>query len=158
MKKKAFSLIEVLLAIILIGLAVASLLVANSSFTEANGVGTNLSTAQFLIEQIRELTTLLPVIDPQTDTAFFGAEEASLTDYDDLDDFDSKVFSPPISADRQSLNDFAAWYQQITVENVNPANFQHVESDHSTDFVRITVRVLLNFEEISSTSWIRALY
>jgi len=158
MKKNAFSLIEVLVAIILIGLAVASLLVANSSFTEANGFGTNLSTAQFLTEQIKELTILLPLTDPQTGTDFFGAEEENLADYDDLDDFDGKVFSPPISADRQPLNDFAAFTQQITVENVNPANFQQVKPHHSTDFVRITVRVLLNFEQISSTSWIRARY
>jgi len=138
MKKNAFSLIEVLVAIILIGLAIASLLVANSSFTEANGVGTNLSTAQFLIEQIKERTAMV--------------------DYGGLYAFDDASYSPPKDSDGEDLNDFAAFTQQITVENVNPADFEQVEADHSTDFVRITVRVLFNFEEISSTSWIRARY
>lgn len=138
MKKNAFSLIEVLVAIILIGLAIASLLVANSSFTQANGAAANLSTAQFLIEQIRERTAMV--------------------DYGSLYDFDDASYSPPRGSDGEDLNDFAAFTQQITVENVNPADFEQVEADHSTDFVRITVRVLLNFEEISSTSWIRAQY
>ena len=153
-----FSLIEVLIAIILIGFAIASLIAANSSFTEANAAGTDLSTAEFLLEQIRELTTLLPVIDPNTGDSTFGPEEATLADYDDLDDFDGANFSPPISADREVLNDSAAFSQQITVENVNAANFEQVVPDHNSDFVRVTVKVFLNSREIVSTSWIRAGY
>ena len=46
--------------------------------------------AEFLIEQIRELTTLLPVIDEDETTTTLGPEtgEAALADYDDVDDFD----------------------------------------------------------------------
>jgi len=158
MKKSGFTFIEVLIAIILVGLAIASLVAANSSFTKSNSAGTDLSTAEFLIEQIRELTALLPVIDPQTGTDLFGLEEPGLANYDDLDDFDGASFSPPVSAEREVLNDFAAFSQQITVENVNPANFEEVVSDHSSFFVRVTVKVLLNSREISSLSWIRARY
>jgi prepilin-type N-terminal cleavage/methylation domain-containing protein len=153
-----FSLIEVLIAIILVGLAIASLVAANSSFTKANAAGTELSTAEFLVEQIRELTTLLPVIDPNTGDSMFGPEEAILADYDDLDDFDGASFSPPINADREVLNDFAAFSQQITVENVSAANFEQVVSNHSSFFVRVTAKVFLNSREISSSSWIRARY
>jgi type II secretory pathway pseudopilin PulG len=158
MKKNAFTLIEALIAVILISLAIVSLLAANSAFTQANAAGTYLSTAEFLIEQIRELTALLPVVDPNSGTGVFGAEEPALADYDDLDDLDGKIFSPPISADRTVLNDFAAFSQQITVENVNPTNFEQVVPDHSGNFVRVTVKVLLGSKEISSTSWIRARY
>jgi prepilin-type N-terminal cleavage/methylation domain-containing protein len=157
-KKSGFTFIEVLIAIILVGLAIASLVVANSSFTKANSAGTDLSTAEFLIEQIKELTALLPVIDPNTGTSIFGPEEATLADYDDLDDFDGASFSPPISVGRETLNDFAAFSQQITVENVNPANFEEVISEHNSSFVRVTAKVFLNFREISSFSWIRAQY
>jgi len=153
-----FSLIEVLIAVILIGIAIASLVTANIAFTKANSAGTELSTAEFLIEQIRELTTLLPVVDPNTGDSTFGPEEATLADYDDLDDFDGASFSPPISADREVLNDFAAFSQQVTVENVSAANFEQVVNDHYSFFVRVTVKVFLNAREISSTSWIRARY
>jgi type II secretory pathway pseudopilin PulG len=158
MKKTAFSLIEILIATILVGLAVTALLVASSSMTIANGAGTDLSTAEFLIEQIRELTALLPVIDPQTEMAVFGPEETGLAYYDDLDDFDDASFSPPIDANRNVLNNFAAFSQIVLVENVNPSNFDQVVADHSTSFVRVTVTVVLNAKEISSTRWIRAQY
>ena len=158
--ERGFSLIEVLIGILLVGLAIASLVAASNAFTRANGAGVNLSTAEFLLEQIRELTAMVPVIDPQTEDATFGPEgdESSLADYDDLDDFDDKPFSPPISADRSPLNDFAAFTQEITVENVSASNFELVVNDHTSNFVRVTVRLFLNAEQISSTSWLRARY
>jgi prepilin-type N-terminal cleavage/methylation domain-containing protein len=157
--KSGFSLIEVLIAILLVGLAMAALMASNTTFTKANGAGTDLSTAEFLVEQIRELTALLPVIEPgSTVWTTFGPEGETLANYDDLDDFDGLSFSPPIDADRNSLNDFAAYSQQVTVENVNASNFEQVVADTSTSFVRVTVRVYLNSKEITSASWLRALY
>lgn len=158
-KQKGFSIIEVLVSIMLVGLAIVSLVAANSAFTMANGAGTDLSTAEFLVEQIRELTTLLPVIDPQSGTTTFGPENGeSVANYDDLDDFDGAAFSPPINAARSSLSDFTAFSQQITVENVNQSNFDQVVSDHGSNFVRVTVKIFLNSNEISSTSWLRTRY
>jgi len=158
MKKDGFSLVEVLVAIMIIGLALAALAGANMAFTKANGAGTDLSNAEFLVEQIKELTTLLPVIDQQTGAATFGPEEAALADYDDLDDFDGANFSPPISADRQTLSELAAFSQQVTVQNVSASDFELVVADHSSDFVKITAKVFLNSKLISSTSWVRARY
>ena len=157
--KSGFSLIEVLIAILLVGLAMAALMASNTAFTKANGAGTDLSTAEFLVEQIRELTALLPVIEPgSTDWTTFGKEGETLDTYDDLDDFDGLSFSPPIDADRNSLNDLAAYSQQVTVENVNASNFEQVEADTTSSFVRVTVRVYLNSKEITSASWLRAQY
>ena len=157
--RKGFSLIEVLIAILLVGLAIASLVGANSAFTQSNSAGTDLSTSEFLLEQIRELTALLPVVDPLTGTSTFGPETGeTLASYDDLDDFDNTIFSPPINAERNPLNDFAAYSQQITVENVNASDFEQVVSDHGSNFVRITVRISMNSTEISSASWLRARY
>ena len=157
-KNKGFTLIEVLIAIILVGIAIVSLVAANISFTKANAAGTNLSTAQFVTEQIKELTALLPVVDPNTETSTFGPEEGALANYDDLDDFAGAGFSPPINANRETLGELAGFSQQITVENVSAANFEQVVSNHSSDFVRVTVKVLLNSNEISSANWIRARY
>ena len=157
MNKQGFTLIEVLVAIVVIGIAFVSLISATSSFTSTNGYGVELSTSEFLIEQIRELTRLLPIVDPDGGTNF-GAEEAAVANYDDLDDFDDAVFSPPINSERISLNDFSAFSQRVTVQNVSASNFQTVVSDGSTAFIRVTVTVLLNSKEISSASWIRATY
>ena len=158
--KSGFSLIEVMIAILLIGLAIAALMASNIAFTKANGAGTDLSTAEFLVEQIRELTMLLPVVDPNTEDATFGQEAGeTLANYDDLDDFDGlPPFSPPINANRLPLNDLAAYSQQVTVQNVNASNFEQIVADHGSSFVRVTVSVYLNSKEISSTSWLRARY
>jgi len=158
MKNKGFSLIEALFAILLVGLAIVALVASNSSFTKANAAGVDLSTAEFLAEQIKELSTTLPVVDPETTTTTFGPEEATLAGYDDLDDFDGATFSPPISAGKVVLSDFASFSQQVTVENVSASNFEQVVGDHGSAFVRMTVTVLLNSREISSASWIRARY
>ena len=154
-----FTLVEVLIATLLVGCAIASLMVANRAFTQANDAGTDLSTAEFLIEQIKELTALLPVVDPQTDVTTFGPETGeNLAGYDDLDDFDGASFSPPINANRSSLNDYASFSQQVTVENVSASNFEQVVGDHLSSFVRITVSVSQNGQMITSASWLRARY
>lgn len=142
MKKTGFSLIEVLVAIILVGLAIAALVVAGSSFTKANAAGAELATAEFLIEQIQELTAMLP--------------------YDGLDDFvggagHTKTFCPPIAADGTVLNDFAAFTQRVTVENVSGSDLGQVVG-YDSGFVRVSVEVSLNSRPISSISWIRANY
>lgn len=154
-----FSLVESLIAMVLVACAVASLLAANGAFTKANAVGTELSTGEFLVEQIRELSALLPVVDPETETATFGPELGEmLATYDDLDDFNGASFSPPIGADRNTLTELPAFSQQVTIQNVNPSDFEQVVADHSTAFVRVTVRVYLNSREISSASWLRTRY
>lgn len=151
-----FTLIEVLIATILVGLAIAALLGANSSFTMANGVGTDMSTAEFLAEQIRELTTMLPVVDPQTPTSF-GAEEATLAIYDDVDDFNDLTFSPPIDANRDVLDEFPAFSQVVTVDKVLASELDQT-TNSASDFVRVTVQVLQNGRQVVSASWIRAKY
>lgn len=161
-RSKGFTLIEVLIATILVGCAIASLMAANRAFTQANDAGTDLSTAEFLIEQIKELTALLPVVEPGTpDSAFdvFGPETGeTLAFYDDLNDFDGANFSPPINADRSALNDYTTFSQQVTVENVDASNFEQVTVDHGSSFVRVTVSVYQNSQLITSASWLRARY
>lgn len=162
--RKGFSLIEILISVILVGLAITALVAANNSFTMANGAGADLSTAEFLIEQIRELTTLLPVNDADETTTTLGPEtgEDTLASYDDVDDFDgftSSTLSGPIDANRGVLTDLASFTQSVTVEKVQQSDFNVVEADSSTSpFVRITVSVSQNGQEISSASWIRASY
>lgn len=157
---RAFTLAEVLIATVLIGLAIVSLIVASKAFTQVNSAAVKLTTAEFLIDQIRELTTPLDVVDPQSGTAEFGPETGeSLSNYDDLDDFDGLTFSPPINASRQQLTDMSAFTQQIVVEKVSATNFEQVVPDSDlSPFVRITVRVFLQNEELSSRQWLRARY
>jgi hypothetical protein len=162
--ESGFTLIEVLVAILFVGMAIASLVGANIAFTKANGAGTDMTTAEFLSEQIRELTATLPVCDPSitniSNWITLGPESGeTLALYDDVDDFDGASFSPPIDANRQQLTDFAAYRQDVTVQKVNPSNFQTIVADnYSSSFVKVTVTVSLNSTPISTISWLRAKY
>lgn len=162
---RAFSLLEVLIATILVGFALAALLGANGSFSMANSAGADLSTAEFLAEQIREMTTMLPVAEPDTVTwTALGPEtgEAALADYDDVDDFDgfdSAAVGAPISAQGTPLTDLATFRQEVFVQKLNPTNFDETWADDSaSEFVRVTVNVLEGGRLISSARWVRARY
>ncbi len=138
MKKKGFTLVEVLVAIILVGLAIASLVSASISHTAINGSGADLSTAEFLLQQAKELTVL--------------------TKYNVLNGFDDATYSPPKGTNGQNLTAFDAFTQNITVQNVSKTDFGQVVADGTSDFVRITVTIVLNSKTITSASWIRARY
>ena len=60
--------------------------------------------------------------------------------------------------DRNTLNDYTTFSQQVTVENVSASNFEQVVGDHSSYFVRVTVGVYQNSQLITSASWLRARY
>lgn len=160
---RGFTLIEVLIATILVGFSIAALMAANGTLSMANGAGADQSTAEFLAEQIRELTAMLAVVDPQTGTTTpLGPEEASVVSYDDVDDFhgfSSSSLGGPISATRTVLTEFSAFSQQVTVQKVSRSNLdQIVDPPDDSDFVRVTVQVLKNGRPICTTSWIRARY
>lgn len=156
-RPNGFSLVEILVATILVGLSITALVLASNSFTMANGAGADLSTAEFLVEQIRELTAMTPAADPDNPTHF--GQETSGEAYNDVDDFDGAVFSPPISADMTVLNDFASFSQQVIVQKLNPSNLDEVVADTSTSpFLKVTVTIIQNNKQISMASWIRATY
>jgi prepilin-type N-terminal cleavage/methylation domain-containing protein len=156
-RKQAFTLVEILVAIVLIGIALVTIMTSNVSFSIANNYGTDLTTAEFLVEQIKEMTTMLPVSEPNVLLPSFGVETGeTLATYDDLDDFDGLNFSPPIDSQRQALTAYPAFEQQITVQNVSASDYSLVVSDNTTDFVRVTVLVLQNGGEVSRQTWIRA--
>lgn len=133
--KTAFTLVEILVAIILVGLAVMSLVATNVALTRVNGAGVNLSTAEFVLEQAREFLTMVP--------------------YNDLADYDGITYPTPIAADGNELSEFPGFSQEIIVENVDDGNYELVVGG-TTDFSRITVTVKYNSGDICAASWIRA--
>lgn len=153
-----FTLIEAMIAMLIIGLTIAALVASTGAFSRTNAAGIDLSTAEFLIEEIRELTASLPVIDPTTGTATFGPEagETGLAQCDDLDDFNGGSYNPPIDINRAALANFPNFTQQVQVRNVAVGNFNTVVANHSTDLYRVTVTVLMNGDPMSSATWIRA--
>ena len=136
-KTNGFTLIEALFAALLLGLVVAALAAASGAFTMANGYGVDLSTAEFLIEEVRE----------QTANVDF---ETLITNYD------GQTFSPPIDVRGVAMFDFGQFAQQVSIEHVQSGNFDQIDISGSSDFIRVTVTVTKGGKPISTTSWIRA--
>lgn len=127
-----FTLLEALFATMLIGLVIAALVATSGAFTMANAAGVDLSTSEFLIEEIRELSAMMS--------------------FEELPDLTvNSPYSPPIDVSGQLLNDFAAFEQQVAVENCG-LEFNAPDDD----FVRITVTIIKSGRPVSQTSWIRA--
>lgn len=156
-KQAAFTLIEALFAAMLLGLVIVAIAASSGAFTVANGYGMDLSTAEFLVEEVREMMATLPVVDPETETTVFGPEGGETAAfYDDVDDFHNAAFNPPLDLGRTVMNEFADFTQKITVQNVNSANLTQAVGNHTSDFVRVTVTIEKNGGPLASTSWIRA--
>jgi type II secretory pathway pseudopilin PulG len=135
-KQNGFTLIEALFAAMLLGLVVAALAAASGAFTMANGYGVDLSTAEFLIEEVRERTANV--------------------DFDTLAaTYDGQTFSPPVDLTGGVMPDFGEFSQQVQIDYVESGNFTNTVTG-PTDFVRVTVTVTKAGAPVSSTSWIRA--
>lgn len=129
-----FTLLESLFAALLIGLVIAALVASNTAFTMANAAGVDLSTAEFLIEEIRERT-------------------ATMT-FDDIAVVSEKQYSPPIDMEGHALNDFDAFTQKLSVRPVSSTDFDSYDS--LSDFKKIVVKIHKNNRLISQASWVRA--
>jgi hypothetical protein len=150
--RRGFTLIEAALATVIIGTGVLAIISAQQVLLKKNEWSSMTSTATWLGNEIREMTLNLPRHDPVTSTAYWGPEddEASLEDFDDIDDFDGYgeglVFSAslsngPINAARQVIGDMDGWEQIVTVRNVDQFDILTPLEDGTTDMVRVEVVV-----------------
>ena len=127
-----FTLIEAMVATMLLAIAIIGLMVASQAYTQVNSAGLDISTAEFLIEEVRERTASM--------------------EFDNLTAF-AGTYSPPQDVEGSALAAFAAYTQQVVVQNVSASDFTVPEP--GSDFARVTVTILRNGEAISSADWIR---
>ena len=173
--KRAFTLIETALAIVIVGTGVLAIMTAQAAFHQQNDWSTHTSTATFLANEIREMTDRLPLYDPVTGNANWGPEsnELTLADFDDLDDFDGDFGagvafsnadgSGPVNAMRQVIPGMTGWTQIIKVFNVDPTDISAAgdpNMDGTTDMMRIEVTVTYQGAndptpvDITTVSWV----
>ena len=129
-----FTLLEALMAVLLVGLAIVSLLMSSGSLTKVNAAGVDISTAEFLMEQMRERVAMLPYAD-------LAALETN------------SPYSPPVDVHGTALAEFGTFTQQVTVQEVSRVNLSTPQA--GSDFSRITVIIQMNGASISTATWIR---
>jgi prepilin-type N-terminal cleavage/methylation domain-containing protein len=156
-RARGFSLIETMLAMIIISVGIIAFVDAQSAFYTSNNWSSQSATGMFLANEIREMTRKLPRHDPVTGLTLvsgaavgWGRESGETTpaDIDDIDDLDGAKFSNsggtfvgPVDATRTIIPEIdlsggvpdasialKGWTQSITVEKVDPYNFSQVRA------------------------------
>jgi len=153
MTRKAFSMIELVIAVAVIGgLLVAALTAVGAS-----------RGSQFKIARARQarllgdalLAEIMPLpyedadnpgaIGPETGEAFGGTRE----DFDDVDDLDGWSSATPELPDGTTLSQFSDYVRRVTVEYVSPINLSQ-SSPVETGVKRITVTVEFQGGQVAS--------
>jgi prepilin-type N-terminal cleavage/methylation domain-containing protein len=162
-RARAFTLIEVSLAMVIVGVGVLGMMQLLATCTTQNRTGSEITVATLLAENLRETMAGLPLNDPIFGSSTFGAESSqSLSSYDDVDDFDGITLNPPIDAFRRPITELDQYTQIVSVDPIRPSQLSTAVSKSTyTGAVRVRVRVMfrsdpsLPLEEVHCSSWIR---
>ncbi len=144
--RRGFTLVETALAIVIVATGMLAMLAAQEAFIGQNQWGDRASQAARLASEIRERSMVLSLDDPVTAAATWGPEEANVTDWDDMDDFDGLDVSGydgdgPVDASGTVIPEMEGWRQVVQVQSVDATNFSQSVANGSSDAVRVTVDV-----------------
>lgn len=170
--RRGFTLLETALATVILGVGVLALIEAHTQFSRHNDWSSSSATAAYLANELRERMRGLPRHDPVTGLRLIGtgnsataqgwgreANETSLAQFDDIDDFDGVTFGfggnfpGPVDStgtvilesgpDGEPMRDaqgnfvpMRGWSQTVSVTKVDPFNFAQTRP---TNYVQAAV-------------------
>ena len=155
--RRAFSLIEVAVAIAIISLGLVALLTAIQAGTDSNDMGRNLTRAAFLAQEIRVWTLKLPFSDPDPgDQGNPPGPDGSDPQVfvDDLDDLMGVTYDPPRDGAGSPIANMVGWSQTITITWRDPDSLTTIVPAGSTDAVVVQLDIACRGQTILTTSWI----
>ncbi len=154
---RAFTVMETTLATIIVGLAVLSIVKLITAVTQQNFYAQKTTTAEMLANNMRELMAGMPFNDPATGT-HLGPDsgETSVSQYNDVEDFNGFTANPPIDAQRQPINGLPDWQQSVTVTHISPNNYGLTDSlPTDSACVLDRVKVVVSYRPPGSATWIQ---
>ncbi len=153
-----FSLVEVMISTVLVGVGVAAVLMATQSSTTVNLAGKDSTAAAYLAEEIREWTLQLAFDDPDGDEGDVLEADPSdaATGPDDINDLRGAAFTPPRSATGAVLASMPGWWQLITVDWKDPASLCTTVEPGTSDVVRVKVTIVRHGEPVHAAAWLAA--
>lgn len=137
------TLIEVVVATIVLGIAVPPLVAIYAGVSTRNVDSILQSVALGHADSMLEEIASKAYEDPDLGSGSFGTEEVGRAAFDDVDDFDGRVESPPTTLDGTLLDDYTGFTRSVIVVNVTAGDPDAAvpEADGSTDLKRVTVTV-----------------
>lgn len=152
-----FTLIEVAVATVIVGIGVTALMVAAGSATRVNDAGRELTQAVFLTQELREWTLRLPFSDPDPgDQGNPPGPDGTdpQTFVDDLDDIMNVTYNPPRDGQGAAIADLANWSETITITWRDPDSISTVVADGSSEVVYVQLVLSRDGREVLTTGWL----
>ena len=153
--RRGFTLVEVAIAIVIVGTGSVALLGLTAACTTQNRAAADMTTAAMLAQHVQEMLAELPVSDPTLGTTTFGREAGeTVATSDDVDDFNGVTFEPPVDSSRAALTGLNLYSQIITV---TPAAAKQLTANSGTytGTVRVRVDIKKGSNVIHTLEWIR---
>jgi Tfp pilus assembly protein PilV len=149
------TLVEVLMAVVLLAVGLAGMLSAISAGTRVNIQAAQRAHASFLAQEIREWSIRLPMVDPDGN---------QVDDFDDIWDLEDVTFSPPRDGQGNVISDasLAGWSQRVSVELRDKADVlspQVIVDPQEPVFplVYVSVEILDGDQIVFRTGWLASL-
>ena len=158
--RRGFTLIEVLVAVVILGIGILALVHCVGLNTAVNGASRNLARGALLAQEVREWSLKLPYLDPDPNTRSSAPgldpnETAGVgSDVDDIDDLKGQSFSPPVDARGLPMTDCPAWTQKIDLSWRSESNIGTTVPDGASKVVHVGVEIQRGNETILATGWL----
>lgn len=124
-RTRAMTLVEVVIAMAVLGLVLVSLLQGASISLQMQRSTSEQTTGEILARELLDSVCALPYEEPGGAAALgldAGEIVADRTSFDDIDDFHGWSETPPQRPDGTAMPGVAAWSRDVTVEAVKPAD------------------------------------
>ncbi len=151
-----FTLMEVMVAIVVIGVGLSAALFGMSTSVNTTSEGKKVLLSGNLAGYVKQLSRSLHFEDPSLEGITFGPEEGEngLVDFDDIDDLDGLSLSPPVGADGSVMSAFQGWSQNIQVFALDPTTFEVTTNVSESPLRRIEVEVQNGTRLVNRFQWL----
>jgi prepilin-type N-terminal cleavage/methylation domain-containing protein len=144
--RPAFSLIETMVAMVIVTIAITALCGMLAAGTNANVSGNELTTAVNMAAAVHEIAVGLPLS---------NSGQPVIGPWHDVWDLNGLKFSPPIDAARRPIPSCPNWEQRVTVQSVDSNNIsQAIDNDRNGPAARLTVEIYHEGHLVYTTSWL----
>ena len=134
-RSRGFTLIEAMIAMVIVGVAVTAMLQLLAAGTTCNIEAAQSTMAVNLARNIREMTLRMP--------------------YADVRAMDGKTWVRPVDSRGEVIPGFAGWSQRLDVQPVNFGALKTNVVDADPEAVRVTVEVIYNGGLVGAVRWYR---
>jgi prepilin-type N-terminal cleavage/methylation domain-containing protein len=154
--RDGFTLVEIMVSVVLLGVGISAVLYGMGVSHNTANEGRWVLVSGDLAAYVKQYSKSLAFSEPGSGESNFGPEtgELGFDDYDDIDDLNGAVLSPPILADGSELPDLVGWSQNITVTVLDAVTLQEKQPEEGDTIKRVEVEIYIGSRRVGLYQWI----